>query len=196
MVNVFMDANGINRKRYEDNVEETLGVNAAINFFTQAHPDCEFEINEAEKNGIYKDVWDLVVKVPDKKNLNVEINVKKSWVPGLDSKNRDWTINPNEDFPFFWNTMDYLWRKNSNKGKRNLPTHHMTIGGDYKRIFLNPRSNICESNIDYKYCRNTRQQEPFYMCNLPAPLSIFYEKNKKGTWVKVAAFDKDNNLIK
>jgi len=64
--------------------------------------------------------------------------------------------------------MDYLWRKNDNDGKRNLPTHHMTVGGDYERLFLNPRCNLTEDNVKLKWCKNTRQEEPFYMCSLPA----------------------------
>lgn len=185
MVITYIDNKGIARKVYEANAEEELGVDVAIDFFTQAHPDCEFEINEAEKKGNYKDVWDLVVKIPNKKALNVEINVKKDWRAGLDWKGRDWTENSSEDYPFIWNTMDYLWRKNDNEGKRNLPTHHMTVGGDYKRIFFNPRANLSEDSIKLKWCKNTRQEEPFYMCKLPAKGSFFAEKNSNGDWLKV-----------
>ena len=125
------------------------------------------------------------MQVPDKKSLNVEINVKIDWRAGFDWKGRDWTKNASEDYPFLWDTMDYLWRKNDNEGKRNLPTHHMTVGGDYKRIFINPRCNLSDTNVKLKWCKNTRQEEPFYMCDLPAPGSAFYEKKSNGDWVKV-----------
>lgn len=194
MVKTYVDNKGITRKVYESNVEEKLGVKTAIEFFTQAHPDCEFEVNMDEKKGNYTNVWDLVVKIPNKKRLNVEINVKKEWKAGLDHKGRDWTKNIFKNYPFMWDTMDYLWRKNDNDGQRNLPTHHMTIGGDYQRIFFNPRFNLKEESVSLKWCKNTRSQEPFYMCSLPSPSSIFYEK-KSNEWIKVIAYDKKGNKI-
>lgn len=185
MVITYIDNKGVARKVYEKNKEEDLGVDLAIDFFTQLHPDCEFQINEDEKNGKFQDVWDLVVKTPEKPTLNIEINVKRDWRAELDWKGRDWTVHPSKDYPFLWDTMDYLWRKNDNEGKRNLPTHHMTVGGDYKRLFFNPRKNLKENNVKLKWCKNTRQNEPFYMVDLPAPGSHFYEKKSNGDWIKV-----------
>lgn len=195
MAGTFVDRYGMNRKTYQKNIEEKLGVETAIEFFTQANPDCEFAINEAEQKGIYKDIWDLVVKIPKRRTLNVEINVKKGWKPGLDDEGRNWIKHSFMEYPFCWDTMDYLWRKNSNDGKRNLPTHHLTIGGDYKRIFFNPRFNLKESSVGLKWCSNSRQKEPFYMCMLPAPNSTFYEKKRNGDWVKVISFDRKGRKI-
>ena len=114
MVITYIDNKGVARKVYEKNKEEDLGVDLAIDFFTQLHPDCEFQINEDERNGKFQDVWDLVVKTPEKPTLNIEINVKRDWRAELDWKGRDWTTHPSEDYPFLWDTMDYLWRKNDN----------------------------------------------------------------------------------
>ena len=194
MANYVRD--GKNRKGYDPELDKTWGergVETAFDFFTQVAPDCEFEINEAEKNGDYENVWDLTVKIKNRKSLNVEINVKKMWHPYPETTHRGhqrfWTVHKSKKYPFVWDTMDYLERKNDQGGRRNLPNHHLTVGGDLKRVSLSPRENLHEKDIDDKWCRDTKQMEPFYMCPLPAPCSIFYEKNSKGDWKKVAEFD-------
>jgi hypothetical protein len=199
MAITYVDKDGKNRKAYDAKLDKTLGekgVETAFDFFTQVFPDCEFEINEAEKNGVFKDVFDLTVKIP-RRVLNVEINVKKMWHPEPEMLRRGvwrtWTVHESGEYPFVFDTMDYCERKNDAGGKRKLPTHHMTVGGDLKRIFLNPRGNLRDEDIDDKWCRDTRQMELFYFCPLPAPLSVFYEKNKKGTWKPVASFDAKGN---
>ena len=191
--------NGKNRKAYDpelDRIYGKKGVDTAFDFFTQLFPDCEFAINEAEKNGNFKDVFDLTIKIR-RKVLNIEINLKKMWIPEPElvrrGERRIWTIHESGEYPFVWDTMDYLERKNDDGGRRNPATHHLTVGGDKQRVFLNPRKNIDASPIGDKWCRNTKQMEPHYFWALPAPGSGFYEKNKKGTWKPIAVFDAKGN---
>jgi len=190
----YVDKNGKIRKCWKPNVEEKAGVDLAIEFFTQHLPDCEFLINEAEKNGNYKYVWDIMVKSAKRKTFKVEVNVKNEWMPPLPGSKDNWVVNKKEEYPFCWPTMDYCGRKNDDGGRRELPTHHMTIGGDYERIFWNPRVNLHEEDVGPKWTTTTKAFEDYYKCPLPAPCSIWYEKNKNGDWKRVMEYD--NKAVK
>ncbi len=96
------------------------------------------------------------------------MEVKKDW-------GTVWT-----ELPFRYATMHFPTRKRDKVDVH--ATHHMIVGGDFKRLFVVKREAITNSPIVEKWVRNRSLLENFYEVNVDHPHAAFYFK-KNGRWV-------------
>ena len=137
----------------------------------------DIAINEDEAKRKFAKIWDVCgYTVPNGKQIRIETEVKADW-------GTVWTADrwKNRKYPFPWPTMDFPYRRR-NKTLEHC-THHIVVGGDFRRFFIVPRNVVLESPVEEKWCRNRGGSEPFYRVNLPATNSAWFE-NENGIWIR------------
>lgn len=138
----------------------------------------DIEANIREEQGRFDHIYDVSGVTPAGVEIRIEGEVKKDW--GTSWTAKDWV---GYAWPFNWDTMHIPFRKRD-KAKVHA-THHAVIGGDKSRLFIVHRSVVLSSPVIEKWCRNRGSKEPFYSVLLPAPQSLWFEKNSEGLWEKV-----------
>jgi len=99
----------------------------------------------------------------DGKRIIVEVEVKEDWgtVWFEDHPNQKmgWL---EKAFPFPYSTAHFPYRKRGS-ATREMVTHHMMIGGDFKRAFIIKRAIVLKSRIIICRPRNRNgEKEPFF----------------------------------